>query len=94
MKTDYTRWKQWESDMEDQYPKIVDLIKKSQHIVVFSGAGISTNSGILDFRSPDGLYSLIEQNYDLPYPEALLKISPRAVRAGSVNPGKFRTYPV
>ena len=32
-------------------------IKESNRIVVFTGAGVSTESGIKDFRSPDGLYS-------------------------------------
>ncbi len=54
--------------------KVINLIKKSNNIVVFTGAGISTNSGILDFRSSDGLYNLIEQNYDLPYPEAIFDL--------------------
>ena len=56
------------------YQKIIDLIKKSNNIVVFTGAGISTNSGILDFRSSDGLYNLIEQKFDLPYPEAIFDL--------------------
>lgn len=56
------------------FQEIIDLIHKSHNIVVFTGAGISTNSGILDFRSSDGLYNLIEQNYDLPYPEAIFDL--------------------
>ena len=32
-------------------------IKESNRIVAFTGAGVSTESGIKDFRSPDGLYS-------------------------------------
>ena len=32
-------------------------IDESTRIVVFTGAGVSTESGIKDFRSPDGLYS-------------------------------------
>lgn len=32
-------------------------VEESNHIVVFTGAGVSTESGIKDFRSPDGLYS-------------------------------------
>lgn len=34
-----------------------DIIKESSSIVVFSGAGISTPSGIPDFRSADGIYN-------------------------------------
>ena len=37
--------------------KFADLIIKSKRIVVFTGAGISTESGIPDFRSPDGIWA-------------------------------------
>ena len=44
------------------------LIKKSSSIVFFGGAGVSTESGISDFRSKDGLYN---QQYKYP-PEQIL----------------------
>ena len=37
--------------------RLKEAIKESNKIVVFSGAGLSTNSGIPDFRSADGLYN-------------------------------------
>ncbi|NIZ40963.1 NAD-dependent protein deacylase [Entomospira entomophila] len=40
-----------------------NLIHKAKHIVFFGGAGVSTESGIPDFRSVDGLYN---QTYDYP----------------------------
>ncbi|OGO16276.1 MAG: hypothetical protein A2Z02_01650 [Chloroflexi bacterium RBG_16_48_7] len=36
--------------------KVADLIVKANKIVVFTGAGISTESGIPDFRGPDGVW--------------------------------------
>lgn len=45
-----------------------DLIQNSQRIVFFGGAGVSTESGIPDFRSVDGLYN---QKYKYP-PEVIL----------------------
>ncbi|MBQ5755048.1 MAG: NAD-dependent protein deacylase, partial [Oscillospiraceae bacterium] len=47
------------------------LIEKSSNIVFFGGAGVSTESGIPDFRSVDGLYS---QKFDYP-PETMLSHS-------------------
>ena len=43
-------------------------ITESDNIVFFGGAGVSTESGIPDFRSVDGLYN---QKYDYP-PETIL----------------------
>ncbi len=37
--------------------KAADLILKAQRIVVFTGAGVSTESGIPDFRSPGGIWT-------------------------------------
>jgi NAD-dependent deacetylase len=37
--------------------KAASLLKESQRVVAFTGAGISTESGIHDFRSEDGLWS-------------------------------------
>ena len=45
-----------------------DWIDESKYIVFFGGAGVSTESGIPDFRSTDGLY---HQQYDYP-PETIL----------------------
>lgn len=47
------------------------IIDNSQRIVFFGGAGVSTESGIPDFRSVDGLYN---QKYDYP-PEEILSHS-------------------
>ena len=48
-----------------------DWIQESNNIVFFGGAGVSTESGIPDFRSVDGLYN---QKYDYP-PETILSHS-------------------
>lgn len=45
-----------------------EIIDHSKNIVFFGGAGVSTESGIPDFRSTDGLYN---QKYDYP-PEEIL----------------------
>ena len=46
-------------------------IAESQNIVFFGGAGVSTESGIADFRSVDGLY---RQKFDFP-PEEIISHS-------------------
>ena len=55
----------------DDTERFVRLVSESGNIVFFGGAGVSTESGIPDFRSVDGLYS---QKYDYP-PEQMLSHS-------------------
>ena len=43
--------------MNQNINQLIEIIKKSNNIVFFGGAGISTSSGIPDFRSSTGLYS-------------------------------------
>ena len=58
--------------MEEKSTSVIEMflqmIKESDNIVFFGGAGVSTESGIPDFRSVDGLYN---QKYDYP-PETIL----------------------
>ncbi|MCR4768209.1 MAG: NAD-dependent protein deacylase [Saccharofermentans sp.] len=50
------------------------IIRTSNHIVFFGGAGVSTESGIPDFRSKDGLYNQHDVKFDRYSPEYLLSI--------------------
>ncbi|TFB02665.1 Tripeptidyl-peptidase sed2 [Trichoderma ghanense] len=43
---------------------VANALLKARKVVVVTGAGISTNSGIPDFRSENGLYSLIQAQFD------------------------------
>ena len=54
--------------MTEQIKKLKELVDGSDNIVFFGGAGVSTESGIPDFRSTDGLY---HQQWDYP-PEVIL----------------------
>ncbi len=56
--------------MKIEIEKLNHLIKSSNKIVFFGGAGVSTESGIKDFRSKDGLYKL-HSKYGRPYEEML-----------------------
>lgn len=55
----------------DKIKKLKEMISDSRRIVFFGGAGVSTESGIPDFRSKDGLYN---QTYKYP-PEYMLSHS-------------------
>ena len=57
--------------MNNNIEDLISLIKKAQRIVFFGGAGVSTESGLKDFRSVDGLYN---EKYDYP-PEEILSHS-------------------
>ena len=52
----------------DKIQQLKQWVAESHRIVAFTGAGVSTESGIKDFRSKDGLYS---QHFDYP-PETII----------------------
>lgn len=55
-------------DLVKDIEKLQELLRKAKRAVFFGGAGVSTESGIPDFRSQDGLY---HQKYKFP-PETIL----------------------
>jgi NAD-dependent deacetylase len=57
--------------MNSAVAKLKEILQGSNNIVFFGGAGVSTESGIPDFRSADGLYS---ETYAYP-PETMLSLS-------------------
>ncbi len=57
--------------MDSKIKNFIKIVEGSNNIVFFGGAGVSTESGIPDFRSKDGLYN---QKYDYP-PETILSHS-------------------
>ena len=60
---------------EEKYEALNEIIQKSAHIAFFGGAGVSTESGIPDFRSKDGLYNQHDVRFDHYQPEYLLSSS-------------------
>ena len=58
----------------DDYAKLNEIVRECEHIVFFGGAGVSTESGIPDFRSKDGLYNQHDIKFDRYSPEYLLSI--------------------
>ena len=70
--------------MQDNYLKLKNAIEECNNIVVFSGAGLSTNSGIPDFRSASGIYNqklnstfspeeIVSHSFFMRYPEEFYK---------------------
>ena len=59
------------SDVE----RLKELIDASDNVVFFGGAGVSTESGIPDFRIKDGLYNQHDVRFDMYQPEYLLSHS-------------------
>jgi len=80
--------------LEEQIETIARWIAESDHVVVFTGAGISTDSGIPDFRGPDGVWT--RRDAGLPAPRWRVppnRIEPNASHLSLVelqNLGKLR----
>lgn len=51
-------------NFEERIEKLNELIKNAKKIVFFGGAGVSTESGIPDFRSKDGLYNTMDVKFE------------------------------
>ena len=47
-------------DYSERINEFAEMIKESENVVVFGGAGVSTESGIKDYRSRDGIYSTVK----------------------------------
>ncbi|CAL5341578.1 unnamed protein product [Camellia sinensis] len=52
--------------LQEKIEKLAIMIQKSKHLVVFTGAGISTSCGIPDFRGPKGIWTLQREGKALP----------------------------
>ena len=58
---------------EQKIDVLNEIIEESKHIVFLGGAGVSTESGIADFRSKDGLYNKKDSKFRRYKPEYLLR---------------------
>lgn len=62
-------------DYAEKIRRLNAWIKESKRIVFFGGAGVSTESGVPDFRSKDGLYNQHDVRFEQYSPEYLLSHS-------------------
>ena len=62
-------------ETEKKIERLAEFIRDSERIVFFGGAGVSTESGVPDFRSKDGLYNQHDVRFDNYSPEYLLSHS-------------------
>jgi len=51
-------------DLEERIRQLAHWMFESKYLVVFTGAGISTESGLPDFRGPDGIWTRQEKGPD------------------------------
>ena len=63
----------WRCSVNKNVEKLIKIIKESKSMVIFTGAGVSTESGVPDFRSKGGVFEQIEKQYHLS-PEEMLSI--------------------
>ena len=54
------------TDLRERIEKLSKLLYESRYIVIFTGAGISTESGLRDFRGPDGLWTRRDKGLSTP----------------------------
>lgn len=83
------------------FDDVIDLVQKSEKIIVLTGAGVSVSCGIPDFRSTNGIYARLAHDFpDLPDPQAMFDINyfkrdPRPFYkfAREIYPGEFKPSP-
>lgn len=54
------------SELDERIDKLAQLMFDAKYVVVFTGAGISTESGLRDFRGPDGLWTRRDKGLSTP----------------------------
>lgn len=77
-------------DYEQLIEKASDLVVQARRIVVFTGAGVSTESGIPDFRSPGGIWERFDPE-DFTYQKFLTSPEARTKSWGLFRDPTFRT---
>lgn len=58
-----------QSDIDNRIDTLAQWMFESQHLVMFTGAGISTESGLPDFRGPDGVWTRRDKGLSTEWPD-------------------------
>ncbi len=80
------------SNLEERIEQLAQWMFESQYLVVFTGAGISTESGLPDFRGPDGIWTRRDKGLP-PKPRPFSSVEPNVGHRAIVelqNSGKMR----
>ncbi len=73
------------SPADDAIETAARWIAESRHLVVFTGAGISTDSGLPDFRGPDGVWTRRDAGLPAPRGRPLSEVRPNAAHLALVE---------
>lgn len=73
------------SDFDERINRLVEWLAQAKHLVVFTGAGISTESGLPDFRGPDGLWTRQAKGLSPPPPVDWSRVQPNKAHMAIVE---------
>lgn len=73
------------TDFDERINTLVRWLAQAQHLVVFTGAGISTESGLPDFRGPDGLWTRQAKKLPPPPPVDWSQVQPNSAHLAIVE---------
>ncbi|MBR1376697.1 MAG: NAD-dependent protein deacylase [Bacilli bacterium] len=85
----------------DKITKLKEIIDNNSNIVLFTGAGVSTESGIKDFRSKDGLYNtkykfppeeILSHTFFLNNTSEFYRFYKDKLDSRNINPNSFHKY--
>ena len=73
------------SSLDQKIERVAELIARARHLVVFTGAGISTESGLPDFRGPDGVWTRRDKGLPPPRGKRIKDVRPNAAHMAVVR---------
>lgn len=73
------------SSISEKINRAASLIAQAKHLVVFTGAGISTESGLPDYRGPDGVWTRRDKGLPPPKGRRIEDVSPNRAHKALVK---------